>query len=179
MSWIKHHSPTWVSRLEEALPLLEHHAGIWVGQCIEETWVGLLPGHGSWWADFPIILVIGGIQYEICWQKFADLAITQGQINVRNAWANGQRVPMRKNHLPALNQALGKRILAIELGESEMDFGGPPIRIINSVNFVLEGGYLGIFNAGDENAVSGEGILPNKKELAHSPNLESLIEFAF
>lgn len=65
-------------------------------------------------------------------------------------------MPLRKNHLPALNQALGKRILAIELGESEMDFGGPPIRIINSVNFVLEGGYLTIFNAGDENAVSGE-----------------------
>lgn len=161
MSWIEGWKPEWVSDKEQAIDLLKEKARAWVGSKIEATYIGWLEEHNEWFPDVPVVLIIAGKQYEICWQKFDELSITENQINLDvHETAAGVPISMRLNALPEFRKAVGRKILAIELGENEMGFGergvDRPMRIVNSVNFILEGGYLAVFNAMDENGVSGQ-----------------------
>lgn len=150
--WIAGYRPIWINDREEAIKELQTFAVAWVGSKIEKTYVGWFIEDNSWYEDIPIVLVIGGKQYEICWNKFDDLAITQGQIDVKNCIVSGGKIPMKENALPELERAIGNTIVGVELGESEMNGSA----IINSVNLILEGGYLTIYNNLDENGVSSE-----------------------
>lgn len=156
MGWIEGYCPNWVHDKDTALELLESFAREWVGKSIDSTYVGWYTEDDTWYEDIPIVLIIGEKQYEICWHEFDDLSITENQLNLNSCMVSGLSIPMRKNSLPVLNKAIGKTILGVELGESEMSADDKKTRIINSVNFILEAGYLTVFNALDENGVADE-----------------------
>ena len=150
--WIKGYRPQWINDKEDAIKMLQTFASAWVGATIEKTYVGWFTEYDNWYQDFPVILVVGGKQYEICWYKADDLSITEDQIDIENWNAPDERVVIRQDALPELERAIGKTITGVELGESEIN----GTAIINSVNLILEGGYLTIFNNLDENGVSNE-----------------------
>lgn len=119
--WIKGYRPQWINDKEEAIKTLQTFASAWVGANIEKTYIGWFTEYDSWYEDFPVILVVGGKQYEICWNKVDDLSITEDQIDIENWDAPEERVVIRENALPELERAIGKKIIGVELGESETD----------------------------------------------------------
>ena len=102
----------------------------------------------------PIMLVIGGEHIEICWQQFDSLSITKNQIDITNCISYEENIPYKENAHPALNEAIGKKILRVKLGMSSMTLEEKVLPMINSVDFELENGFLAIFNALDENGLS-------------------------
>jgi hypothetical protein len=154
MTWIQGYNPKWVLDKVEAENFIGVWSRQWVGKTIERTFVGWYESNDSWYEDLPIILIIGGEQIEICWQKFDSLSITKNQINVDNCISYDEKIPYRENALSALSGAIGKRILSVKLGMSFMTLEEKVIPMINSVDFELENGFLSIFNALDENGVS-------------------------
>ena len=167
--WIKGYHPQWTNDREQAIKALQTFASAWVGAKIEKIYVGSFTEYDSWYEDFPVILVIGGKQYEICWNKTDALSITEDQIGIENWDAPEERVVIRVDALPELERAVGHTIIGVELGESEMNRAA----IINSVNLILEDGYLTIFNNLDENGVSSE---PNSGAAAQSPHRRLTVE---
>ena len=125
-----------------------------MGKSIDETFVGWYPPDDSWFSDLPILLIIGGEQFEICWQKFDSLSITKDQLPTDKCVSYGVEYPLKKNALTELTNSIGKKILAVELGMSSMTIEEKVIPMINSVDFHLENGFLSIYNSLDENGVS-------------------------
>jgi len=154
MSWINGYNPDWIVNRVDAEKLLSSWSKNWIGNSIEESFVGWYPPDDSWFADLPIILIIGGEQIEICWQKFDSLSITKNQLSRNKCISSGEEYPYKVNALPELAASIGKTILAVKLGMSSMTIEDITLPIINSVDFYLAGGFLSIYNALDENAVS-------------------------
>ena len=154
MSWINGYYPDWVLNREEAEKLISHWSKSWVGKSIEESFVGWYPQDDSWFADLPIMLIIGGEQVEICWQQFDSLSITKNQLSREKCITYGEEYPYKRNALPELTASIGKTILAVKLGMSSMTIEDKTLPMINSVDFHLEGGFLSIYNSLDENGVS-------------------------
>ena len=154
MSWIQNYSPEWVEDKEKAEALIQAFARLWVGKTIESTYVGWYVPDDEWYEDFPIIIKIDGVQFEVCWQKFDSLSITKNQIDIDNCISGDELIPYKKDALSALQRATGKRIKSVKLGMSSMTLEDKVIPMINSLDFELENGYLTIFNALDENGVS-------------------------
>ena len=154
MSWIEGYSPQWVLKKQEALETVSRFGERWIGRTIEETYVGWYSKDDSWYADLPVILVIGGEQFDVCWQKFDSLSITNGQLSKYCCKSYGEEFPYRKDALVELSCSVGKKIEAVELGMSSMTLDGELIPMINSLDFYLVGGFLSIFNALDENGVT-------------------------
>ena len=58
--------PKWITDKEEAIKELQLLASAWVGSLIEKTYVCFIDDKNRL-EDIPIVLFIGGKQYEICW----------------------------------------------------------------------------------------------------------------
>lgn len=153
MTWIEGYNPTWISDKNHALETLQLLAPNWIGRRLDASYVGWFEDD-TWYSDLPVILIIGGLQYEFCWTKMDELAITQGQLQQDYCVVNGQQIRLQKDAMPELQKAIGKEIIGIELGESEMSSRGVTSRIINSINFIMRGAYLSIYNCLDENCLS-------------------------
>lgn len=161
MTWIEGYNPSWISDKNQALKTLQRLAPKWIGRRLDASFVGCFED-GTWYSDLPVILVIGGQQYEFCWAKMDELAITQGQLRQDYCIVNGEQITLQKDAMQELQKAVGKKIIGIELGESEMSSRGVTTRIINSVNFIMRGAYLSIHNCLDENCLSDK---PCKNEI--------------
>jgi len=154
MSWIEDYEPIWAANSDEAKNLFSCYLDKWVGKHIESTRVGWFHPDDEWDENLPIVLVISGVQYEVCWQNFECLAITSNQIDTNNCICAGEVTPYKVNAHEVLNSCLGKKIVSVKLGMSSMTIEGKDIPILNSLNFRLVGGYLSIFNDLDQNGLS-------------------------
>lgn len=154
MTWIQGYNPDWVEDREKAEALVHAFASQWIGKTIDASYVGWYTPDDEWYEDFPIILEIGGSQFEICWQKFDSLSITKNQINLEKCVSYGEIIPYKKDALPPLREAIGKRIKSVRLGMSPMTFEDKVLPMINSVDFELENGFLTVYNGLDENGIS-------------------------
>lgn len=154
MSWIQGYSPNWVLEKAKAEELIDRYSREWIGKSIEASYVGWYTPDDTWYEDMPIVLIVGGEQFEICWQQFDSLSISKNQIDLNNCISYNEAVPYKKNALEALNKCIDKTITAVKLGMSSMTLEDKVIPMINSVDFYMESGFLTIYNALDENAVS-------------------------
>jgi hypothetical protein len=148
---IENYEPDFTEDFDDALQMCRRFKWQIIGGTIEKTWVAWQEGNDSWFADVPIILRIGGNNFEICWTKFADFAFTSSLINVEKPvfWGGGNETPLnwRLNSLTTLQNAVGQRVNGIQL----IGLGVPFY-----LSFQLEQGQLLIYNAGDENGVSDQ-----------------------
>lgn len=156
MTWILNYHPKWVDDKVQALALVDAFSLQWLGKTIETTYVGWHSTGDTWDGNLPIVLVIGGIQYEICWQNLDSLAITSNQINTDNCLCSEEftSYQYRKNAHVSLNSALGKTIKKVSLGMYSVSGHGNVVPIINSLDIELQHGFLTIYNALDENGIS-------------------------
>ncbi|MBJ7557026.1 hypothetical protein [Marinomonas spartinae] len=156
MSWIQGYNPEWVEDKEAAIELVKSYSRKWIGNTISSSYVGWFSPDNEWDENLPIVLIIGDVQYEICWQKFDSLAITSKQINLYHCICSGELTPYKRNYHEAINKCLEKEIVSVELGMSSMTLEGKVLPMINSIDFHLVGGFLTIYNALDENGLSNE-----------------------
>ena len=77
---------------------------------VADAWVVWSLDHDEWFADLPVVLQMNrGPQVEVCWQKFDDLSITWGTIDVTQtprAWVDWP-LEWRRQALPALASVVG------------------------------------------------------------------------
>ena len=152
---------------EEVLALCRRLAEDVVGGEIECSWVAWLCKDDTWWDGAPIIIQVSGVNYEICWSKEADCAITRNTINVHESvrWIDCEELTLfwKKDGLAALQNIVGQRVNKIQLIEAEVTISNhsdhPPgwstsYWVSYGINFILTDGFLSIYNAFDTNGVT-------------------------
>jgi hypothetical protein len=160
MLGIPNYETNFVYTTDEILSLCRNLAREIIGKTIECSWVAILRSDEHWLKDLPIILRIGGNNYEVCWMKFSDLSITKNLINVQDGfnWMDSEDEELlcdwQKNGLPKLQAVIGQSIKSIQLLEAQYSFGDNQTWLPNGVEFILSNGYLSIFNNLDENGIS-------------------------
>jgi hypothetical protein len=147
---------------DEVLLLYNKFASEVIGKTIDCSWIAFLRSDGKWLEGLPIILQIDNKNYEICWMKFSDISITQNSINVNQPfnWMDSEDEELlcdwKKDDLPSLQNAIGQSIKSIKVLEARHSFGENHIWLPNGIEFILENGYLSIFNNLDQNGISNE-----------------------
>jgi len=156
--------PVFVDTTDEVLGLCRQiHADI-IGHKVECSWVPCLQKDDKWWQGAPVILRINSINYEFCWQKESDCAVTRNTINIEEPvrWCDCDELAFfwKKDGLPALQNIVGQQVNGIDLLEAEVTISNHSEGFQNNywlpygINFKLCGGFLSIYNAFDLNGVT-------------------------
>jgi hypothetical protein len=153
-----------VDTTEEILALCREILSGTVGNEIECSWVAW-DKEDEWDEHAPVILRIGGVNYEFCWAKDRDLAITCNCIDVAQPFNfyNHIELPMiwKKDRLPILREAIGHTITGVRVQECQNTIENasvpPEIRqfwLANSIDFSFGHSFLSIYNAFDANGIT-------------------------
>lgn len=137
-----------------------------VGGQVSDAWVVWNLENDDWFADLPVVLQMKhGAQLEVCWEKFDELSITWGTIDVSvrpRAWVEWP-LEWRPRALPVLASVEGATVQ--DLAVSSFLFKTQNMDHPHNVSAVwlttglwigTESGGLHIFNALDENGVSSQ-----------------------
>jgi hypothetical protein len=154
-----------VDTTEEILALCREVLSGTIGNEIECSWVAWHHSYDQWWDDAPVILRIDGVNYEFCWQKTSDFALTRDTIDVRREvkWTNSEDSLLfwKKDALPRLQAVVGKRIIGLQLQGHQVVTDIPSVRenygdFMEPVglNFLFEDGLLSIYNSLDSNGLA-------------------------
>ena len=132
---------------------IQAHFAVLLGETIAryET-AELLLDDGTWesWPDLPIRLYTRSNRLlAISWSRFDDLWLADDlslpfpieDSTIR--WVN--------NDIEGINAAVGASIESVMLGRGEMSIGGNPVEVWTRLVMGLDGGWLEVFNALDEN----------------------------
>ncbi|MBS4209498.1 hypothetical protein [Bacillus sp. FJAT-50079] len=130
-----------------------------IGSTIEEIWTVHKRMDGEFWADCPIILIIGGKRLVFCSIR-DEISITWGQIDVMREldWYGSQEsnLEWRKNALSRYHSFIGKTkedIEVIQRKQEAYDLSGVLLDLelsLNGIGLNTGDSYLSIFNAFDE-----------------------------
>ncbi|THV41882.1 hypothetical protein [Glycomyces buryatensis] len=157
--------PQWMTGLTEIRRTHGPMLRSLVGHTLRAVW--LLEGPpGEWWADTPVVLDFDGVRLEVCHQKFDELSLACGTIDLDRSvpWfeADGGRLPLRwRTDLePVAAGFAGERLTAVELVEwTGADLAAGMI----SPRFTFKTGHLKIYNVLDENAFATGPLLPYER----------------
>ena len=112
----------------------------------------ILHDDGTWseWPDLPIRLFTDhGHAVSICWSRFDDLFIVEGYAL---PFAVDPETTRWRTNLPEkLGSIIGRKICGTMIGRGEMSIEGKDIPIWTRLVLNLDGTWLEIFNALDEN----------------------------
>lgn len=112
----------------------------------------ILHDDGQWapWPDLPIRLFTdSAVMVSLAWSRFDDLWLSNDMcLPFQPDESTTRWVP---NAIPAFNEGLGKKICAVHLGKGEMTIEDRAYDFWTRVLIELEGCWLEIFNALDEN----------------------------
>ena len=109
-------------------------------------------GDGTWseWPDLPIRLFTDrGRAVSVCWSRFDDLFIVDGYGLPFDV--DPETTRWRTNLPDKLDSIIGKKICGTMIGRGEMSIEGKDIPIWTRLVMNLDGTWLEIFNALDEN----------------------------
>jgi hypothetical protein len=152
---IEGYDPQWY---HNARPLAAAHRvrfGRLIGRPLAGAWLMWDVHRDCWLTDGPVILGFGDSNVELTHRKFDECAITWNQVDMSIPldWA-GMHLDWLAEPHPALGAAYGRRLLEVNVIERIMPSYWRP-RVLHAVEFRFEGARLSIYNAMDENGISG------------------------
>jgi hypothetical protein len=121
----------------------------------------LLHLDGSWlaWPDYPIRLYLSeGGMIAVAWSRFDDLWLAT-DLSVPFSIEEGE-VRWVRDSVERINPAAGAVIRSVHLGRGEMSVEGEDVEIWTRLLIEVEGGWLEIFNALDENGYAFHAVMP-------------------
>jgi hypothetical protein len=134
---------------------------------IVDSWLVWDLQHDTWFADLPVVLMFDhGEQLEVSWQKFDDLSITWNTIDTKRtpiAWVDWPLTWRPQGHA-ALRAITRQTITSTAATEHRFVTRqiAPPTNdehstwLVGGIWLGTDAGGLHIFNALDENGLSGE-----------------------
>ncbi len=152
-----------------------------LGRTIEATWVAWDEERDEFFTEEPVIIRIGGINFEIVFHKLQELSITCDTVNLSEPpqwwtdwadsadWSESTKLRWRCNALPELKSVVGQTVQDIRL--IEYHFQTTVVRnrinpenvgtqyaawVLNGTDFCTDVGYVSVFNALDTNGVTAE-----------------------
>ncbi|HEX8631329.1 MAG TPA: hypothetical protein VF755_24480 [Catenuloplanes sp.] len=128
-----------------------------VGRELVGGWLMWNTAERGWFADGPVVLGFGDTNVEIMHRKFDECGITWDQVDMSMAidwYATDIRLDWRADPHPALRGARGRRLRHVNVIERIMPSQWRP-RVLHAVEFLFEGARLAVYNAMDENGLTG------------------------
>jgi hypothetical protein len=137
------------------------------GVIVDDAWVVWNRELDEWFADLPIVLQLAdGRRLEICWEKFDDLSLTWGTIDVSvepTAWVEWP-LEWRPHPLAPLAGVTGAsltEVFATGIRFETHDIGYPErtrssVWLTTGLWFGTGSGGLHVYNALDENGLAAE-----------------------
>lgn len=155
MLGIEGYDPQWY---HSARPLAAAHRARFrrvVGSPLVGAWLMWDMHRNSWFADGPVILGFGDANVELTHRKFDECAITWNQVDMSIPldWA-GIQLDWRSSPHPALRNVVGRRLREANVIERIMPSPWRP-RVLHAVELLFEGARLAVYNAMDENGLTG------------------------
>lgn len=154
---IKNYTPTFY---EDKNKFIEEHRNklrSLIGLNIDEVWTVHDASDGLFWGDSPVIIGVKGKQLEFCSFKDNEIAVTWDEIDLEEKldWYGNRDLNLewRKNAIENINDIIGQAIKKIEVIEMMFDSKeNHPFStlLLHGLGFVIEKGYLSIFNAFNE-----------------------------
>jgi hypothetical protein len=126
-----------------------------IGRPLDGAWLMWDLTTGGWFAHGPVILGFGDVNVEVTHRKFDECAITWSQVDMSMplAWP-GLALDWRPGGHPALAGARGRPLRAVNVIERIMTAPWRP-RLLHAVEFLFDGARLAVYNALDENGLTG------------------------
>jgi hypothetical protein len=121
----------------------------------------LLLGDGSWsdWPDLPIRLYTEpGSLVAVSWSRFDDLWLAND--TSLPFPTEGSDIRWVVDGIEAITPVIGKAIRSVMLGQGEMLVDGKPVEIWTRLLIRVDGGWLEVFNALDENGYAFHDEMP-------------------
>lgn len=115
--------------------------------------------HDEHLREAPVVIGLDqGVPLEVCANKFADLSITRGLIDLRIGvkWDWDEEpwlFEWRRDHVPGIRCVLGQRVLAVEVIENELVMGRGRAWCLGVIELVTVNGALSVFNGLDDTQV--------------------------
>ncbi|MFC3384795.1 hypothetical protein [Couchioplanes azureus] len=128
-----------------------------IGRKLLHGWLMWDMSARGWFADGPVILGFGGTNVEITHRKFDECAITWDQVDMSapiDWYATGIQLDWRADPHAALRQARGRILREVNIVERTTVAEWRP-RVLHAVEFLFEGARLAVYNAMDENGLTG------------------------
>jgi hypothetical protein len=127
-----------------------------IGQPLIGSWLMWDLAGNTWFADGPVIFGFPDQNVEITHRKFDECAITWNQVDMSMPldW-RGLELDWRPDGDPALAAVHGRRLRSVHVVERVMAAHWRP-SVLHAVELLFDGGRLAIYNALDENGVTGE-----------------------
>ncbi|MGC5664634.1 hypothetical protein ACN261_30060 [Micromonospora sp. WMMD723] len=148
------YQPAWLNGAAEVAGRHARRLRGLVGRRLTSSWVVWDDDDDTWFADCPVVFDFDDERLEVNHQKFDDLSITYGSIDVtrKPVWPTSDGFRLRwRNDAPALLAARhGQRLEAVELLERA---GGDLADGAVALGLRFANGWLTIYNAMDENGV--------------------------
>lgn len=148
------YQPAWLNGATEVAGRHAQRLRGLVGRRLTCSWVVWDDDDDTWFADCPVVLDFDDERLEVNHQKFDDLSITFGSIDVTRTpvWPTADSFLLRwRNDAPALLAARhGQRLEAVELLEWT---GGDLADGAVALGLRFSNGWLTIYNALDENGM--------------------------
>lgn len=128
-----------------------------VGRELLAGWLMWNTADRGWFADGPVILGFGDINVEIMHRKFDECAVSWNQVDMSMPidWYGTEiRLDWRADPHPALRQARGRTLHQVNIIERLLPSQWRP-RVLHAVEFLFDGARLEVYNAMDENGLTG------------------------
>ncbi|HYN96646.1 MAG TPA: hypothetical protein VES42_22615 [Pilimelia sp.] len=126
-----------------------------VGSPLTDAWLMWDVAGDAWFAHGPVILGFDEAIVEVAHRKFDECAITWGQVDMSRPpdWP-GVTLDWRARGHRAVRRVRGRRLRAVNIIERDMAVDWRP-PVLHAVEFLFDGARLAIYNALDENGLSG------------------------
>ncbi|MFI5495341.1 hypothetical protein [Actinoplanes sp. NPDC051859] len=128
-----------------------------IGRKLLHGWLMWDLAERGWFADGPVVLGFGGANVEITHRKFDECAITWNQVDMTadiDWYATGIQLDWRADPHAALRNARGRVLREVNIVERTTVAPWRP-RILHAVEFLFDGARLAVYNAMDENGLTG------------------------
>lgn len=126
-----------------------------IGQPLVGSWLMWDLKAGAWFADGPVILGFPENNVELTHRKFDECAITWDQVDMSMPveWP-GLALDWRPDLHPSIRRAQGRPLRAVNVIERVTPVPWRPA-VLHAVELLFEGARLAVFNALDENGITG------------------------
>ncbi|MED4019188.1 hypothetical protein [Sutcliffiella cohnii] len=164
MLGIKDYEPIFYTDINEFINFHGDSLRKLIGSTIEGIWTVHEISDGEFWADCPVILVVGGRQLEFCSFNDREIAVTWNEIDLKEKldWYGNDEFNLewRKNAFGNFSLYIGKQmeeIEVIEMTQEAIDSKGNVLHsnlLLNGLGFGIGSSYFSIYNAFDETCIS-------------------------
>lgn len=158
MLGIEGYEPVWHHNARALAAAHRARFGRLIGRPLAGGWVLWDIDRRSWFADGPVVLGFGDSNVEVTHRKFDECAITWDQVDLSmpvDWYGSGLRLDWRAGAHPALSAVTGRRLREVNVVERIMPSTWRP-RVLDAIELLFDGGRLSVYNAMDENGLTGE-----------------------